>query len=622
MKHCSNRGPKLMKINMELKRFLPIFILLSLVFVCPQLVTAQKVRKVVIDAGHGGHDPGAVGRISKEKDITLSIALKTGKYIEENLSDVEVIYTRKTDVFVELYKRAKIANEAKADLFISIHCNANKSSSPYGAETYVMGLHKSEANLAVAQLENAAILLEEDYHVKYDGFDPNSPEGNIFFSMLQNAYLDQSLYLASNVQKHFKDRVNLFDRGVKQAGFLVLYKTTMPSVLIETGFISNSKEEKLLASDEGQNYIASAIFRAIKDYKKSFEKPAPLLAQKDITPEILVTDQKINATPTVSKETQKEPSEPKTSEVMVSGKNNSTVKPIEPKKKEVKPTQSKSSGAVKPELKIAKEKSTITESEKPSQIKPAEAKKEETTKAVSIELNKPADIRSPIDAENKLVIADPSTSESNIAELHNMPDTENDSVILKELQKTEPKTLKMEQDKDATELIKTINNDVVIKPANTEDLQTISKSDILAVDDKLSTDNIAENDNGETKETKENAHESVNIRSKVDSSVKKEEETLIDIDKPSGQSVVFKVQFLASKALLDMSSSEFKGLRNVSHYFHNGIYKYTYGNEVSYERATMLAKEIDIIGFNDCFIVAFKNNERISIEEAIRLQGK
>ena len=150
------------------------------------------------------------------------------------------------------------------------HCNANKSTSPCGAETYVMGLHKSEANLAVAQLENASILLEDDYHVQYEGFDPKSPEGYIFFSMLQNAYLDQ-LVLASNVQKHLKEKVNLFNRGVKQAGFWVLYKTTMPSILIETAFISNTIDERLLVSEDGQQKISNSIYQAVKDYKHAVE---------------------------------------------------------------------------------------------------------------------------------------------------------------------------------------------------------------------------------------------------------------------------------------------------------------------------------------------------------------
>ena len=268
---------------MGYKRGFLIFILLvGGLFIFRPHALAQKVQRVVIDAGHGGHDPGAVGSKSKEKDIALAIALKTGKLISENLKDVQVIYTRKTDVFVELYRRARIANEAKADLFISIHCNANQSKSPFGSESYVMGLHRSNANLAVAQLENAAILLEDDYHVQYDGFDPSSPEGYIFFSMLQNAFLDQSLHMASSVQKYFKSIVNLHDRGVKQAGFLVLYKTTMPSVLIETGFISNLDEEKLLMSEHGQNNIATSIYKAVSDYKSSVEKKTPLIASTDV----------------------------------------------------------------------------------------------------------------------------------------------------------------------------------------------------------------------------------------------------------------------------------------------------------------------------------------------------
>lgn len=257
---------------MSLKRIFLLFILLAMSNIFSLPATGQQVRKVVIDAGHGGHDPGALGKHSNEKDIALAIALKAGKLIEKNLRDVEVIYTRKTDVFVELYRRARIANEARADLFISIHCNANPSTSPYGAETYVMGLHRSNANLAVAQAENAAILLEDDYHVQYEGFDPGSPEGYIFFSMLQNAFMDQSLNLASGIQQHMRTGININDRGVKQAGFLVLYKTTMPSVLIETGFISNLKEEKVLNSADGQQRYAEAIFRAVKDYKQSVER--------------------------------------------------------------------------------------------------------------------------------------------------------------------------------------------------------------------------------------------------------------------------------------------------------------------------------------------------------------
>lgn len=252
-----------------MKRINFILIIILLLFTFGLNVFSQSgssVRTVVIDAGHGGRDPGAVGKHSYEKNINLSIALKLGKYIKNNMPDVRVIYTRKTDVLIPLHRRSKIANDNQADLFISIHCNSNNSSKIYGAETYVMGLHKSQDNLKVAQLENSSILKEDDYADYYEGFNPNSPEAYIIFSLYQNASLDHSLDLASKVQKQFKDRTGLRDRGVLQAGFLVLYRATMPGILVESGYISNAKDEKYLLSNDGQTYIASAIYRAIKDY--------------------------------------------------------------------------------------------------------------------------------------------------------------------------------------------------------------------------------------------------------------------------------------------------------------------------------------------------------------------
>lgn len=245
--------------------------LLAIVLALPGYSQYQ-IHRVVIDAGHGGKDPGALGLHSREKDIALAIALKTGEYIAKYLPDVEVIYTRKTDVFVELHKRAKIANDSKANLFISIHCNASKSASACGTETYVMGLHKSEANLEVAKLENAAILNEENFADMYEGFDPNQDEDYITLTMFQDASLDQSTMLADEIQRQFRERAKRKDRGVFQAGFLVLYRTTMPGVLIETGFISNPEDERYLKSEDGQAYIASAIFRSFKFYKEEMER--------------------------------------------------------------------------------------------------------------------------------------------------------------------------------------------------------------------------------------------------------------------------------------------------------------------------------------------------------------
>ncbi len=277
-------------IKFKVKGFSIYLILLLVSLTIANNVTSQnnseyKIRTVVIDAGHGGKDPGAVCKTGYEKDVVLSIALKLGAYIEENFKDVKVIYTRDTDVFVELYKRAKIANTNNADLFISLHANANESPKPYGSETYVMGLSKTSSNLAVAKKENAVVLKEDDYQAQYDGFDPNSVEGNIIFSLYQNMFLSQSLDFSDKVQTQFRERVSRHDRGVKQANFLVLWKTTMPSVLVEVGFISNPEEAKFLFSEQGQDYMASAIFRAFRDYKKSYEKTDEQTTEKIIPKE-------------------------------------------------------------------------------------------------------------------------------------------------------------------------------------------------------------------------------------------------------------------------------------------------------------------------------------------------
>jgi N-acetylmuramoyl-L-alanine amidase len=223
--------------------------------------------KVVIDAGHGGYDSGARGSVSKEKNITLAIALKTGQIINEFLPDIEVIFTRKSDVFVPLHRRADIANHNAADLFISIHCNSNTSPQPFGAETYVMGLHKTDENLEVAKTENMAILMEENYTENYDGFNPESDEDYILLNMFQHNSLEQSIHFSSLVQENLRLNTGLYDRGVKQAGFVVLYLTTMPGVLIETGFLSNPAEEQFLLNPENQNKIAEGIYTAIKAYK-------------------------------------------------------------------------------------------------------------------------------------------------------------------------------------------------------------------------------------------------------------------------------------------------------------------------------------------------------------------
>jgi len=223
---------------------------------------------LVIDAGHGGHDPGALGKKAKEKDINLNVALKLGKLVKDNCPDVKLVYTRTKDVFIPLNRRAEIANEAKANLFISIHTNSVAKGSPTGASTWTLGLAKSDANLDVAKRENSVILYEDDYRTSYAGFDPNSAESYIIFEFMQDNYMSQSVQLASLVQQEFKTTCKRRDQGVHQAGFLVLKASAMPSILVELGFISTPSEEQFLASEQGASTMAKGIFRAFKAYKE------------------------------------------------------------------------------------------------------------------------------------------------------------------------------------------------------------------------------------------------------------------------------------------------------------------------------------------------------------------
>lgn len=242
---------------------------------------------VVIDPGHGGNDPGAIGTRGKEKNINLNVARKLGRLIEDNCNDTEVVYTRKSDIFVPLHRRAEIANNAKANLFISIHTNAvaKKNSYVKGTETYTLGLHRTEENLEVAKKENSVILIEDDYKQRYAGFNPNSSESYIIFEFMQDKNMSQSVNFATLIQQNFKS-YNRIDKGVHQAGFLVLRETSMPSVLIELGYISNPSEETYLLSDKGTTDLANAIYRAFINYKGNSSKIKPTTVTSNTRQEI------------------------------------------------------------------------------------------------------------------------------------------------------------------------------------------------------------------------------------------------------------------------------------------------------------------------------------------------
>ncbi len=224
--------------------------------------------KVVLDPGHGGKDPGAMRGNFVEKKIVLDVALKVGELLQLD-KDIKVIFTRKTDVFVEVAERTRIANREKADVFVSIHVNAAKNTAAYGAETYIMGISKNEANLEVAKRENAVITLEDNYEKHYEGYDPNRPESLIGLTLMQEQFIKKSIDLASKIQVRFKNDVLRNDRGVRQGPFWVLHSALMPSILVELGFISNKEEGEYLNSEAGKNELAKAIARAIREYKKS-----------------------------------------------------------------------------------------------------------------------------------------------------------------------------------------------------------------------------------------------------------------------------------------------------------------------------------------------------------------
>ena len=314
---------------MELRRPHILYILICLwLLVSPSNVSSVWAKDfvVVIDAGHGGHDPGAIGKISKEKNINLKVALKLGNLIKQNCNDVKVVYTRSKDVFIPLDRRAEIANNAKADLFISIHTNALANNRTVkGASTWTLGLAKSDANLEVAKRENSVILYEDDYKTRYAGFNPNSAESYIIFEFMQDKYMEQSVHLASLVQKQFRHHCKRVDRGVHQAGFLVLKASAMPSILVELGFISTPEEERYLNTEEGSSTLAKGIYRAFLSYKREHEIRLTGSSRTALPNDDEVTDTEVAQIDSTESENEKPQNTPRTDKLVTEAK---TQRPI------------------------------------------------------------------------------------------------------------------------------------------------------------------------------------------------------------------------------------------------------------------------------------------------------
>jgi N-acetylmuramoyl-L-alanine amidase len=488
------------------------------------------IKIIVIDPGHGGKDPGCNGVTHKEKDVSLAVALKLGKLIEENFKDIKVIYTRTTDVFVELEDRAQIANKAKADLFLSIHCNAagkpviikdaktgkkrvktykNKKGKlvvvekpnpePFGSETYVMGLKNEEGKMKVATRENSVIFMEEDYEKKYGGFDPESEESYIIMSNYTSAYLIQSANLAVKIQEEYKDKAGRIDRGVHRQSIWVLWRTAMPSILTEIGYLTNPLEETFLGGKEGQDYMAKAIFRGFRKYKDDLEGN-----KKTYTDEIE------NQTPLEN----------------------------------------------------------------------------ENVKAGNIPGQKKKELDDELDEE--VVI-------SNTVSINNKADSlkmvRDKKRITDSLVAAEKKILELK--KDSLKLVK------VVQQKFKKD--SIEKLTVLMYKHKL--DSIAK-----SKQTV-----------KIDSAKKEIVEKPVKI---IDNKIVFKVQFVGSEVELDLTSRKYKDTKNPSYYKMKGLYKYTSGAFEKIKDAIEHQNFLREKGFKDCFVVAFKNGERMDVNEARKMTGE
>lgn len=562
---------KIKKYNILLKILLiPVLI----VFVFSSFYThkddpKRKVKIIVIDPGHGGKDPGCNGVSCKEKEVALAVALKFGKLIEENIKDVKVIFTRKTDVFVELEDRAKIANENNADLFISIHCNAagkpvmikdkktgkmrpktfknsrgklvvveTTNPEPYGSETYVMGLKNEEGKMKVAQRENSAMLLEDNYETKYQGFDPNSEESYIIMSNYTSSYVIQSAGLAMKIQEQYSKKAGRVDKGVHRQSIWVLWRTSMPSVLTEIGYLTNPQEEKFLGSEKGQTYIAACLFRAFRKYKDEQEG-----IKKTYDDEIENQVPLEKETYTISKE----PSKIDDSEE--EDKKDDTVKDDSVDKEKALAEQ---------KAKAEKEKKELEEAEKLAREKAQELARIEKMKADSL-------------AEAKKQQGKADELDKKYRQLITMADL----------------NLKNKNYNEATDLYQKAN-------AIKDNKDAYASKKIKEIEASTSSTSVKTNTVAEVKET---------------------EKPKTEVNK-SG--IVFKVQFAATDKEVD-TKTKFPNVQDVWFYKVGAVIKYTSGNYNSFSDASKQQAKLKDLGYKDCFVAAFKDGARMDINEAKKL---
>ncbi len=581
--------------NLKRLTFLPLgllFVFLFSSFHVPKI--GKGIKIVVIDAGHGGKDPGCNGATHNEKEVTLAIALKLGKLIEEKLKDVKVIYTRTTDVFVELEERAQIANRNNADLFISIHCNAaakyvtykdkkgktqyktwkdkkgkihrkeTVNPIPYGSETYVMGLKNEKGKMEVAKRENASMLLEDNYEKTYNGFDPNSDEAYIIMSLTTSAFVEQSAKFASYIQKEYKEKAGRIDKGVQRQSIWVLWRTAMPSILTEVGFLTNPIEEKFLGSDKGQTYLASSIFRALRNYKNEIENTNVSYSDEIEKLDPIENENKIfeREHPELINREENDKPENETNENTVADNDENyktLIKQADEKLKERKLQEAKT--MYREALKI--KSNDIYCNEKLTEIEKlnAEILTSEKNKQLAVEEQnklyqkqiKEADV---LFIEQKYALAKQKYQDALITK----PGERYPKIKLNDINELEKKPI---EHKDTAK--------------------------------KITANDIIKNYN-KTKKDSGQIIKSNNL-----------------------QEVTFKVQFASSEKELPLSVEYFKNTEQLWSYKMGAIFKYTSGNFKKLEEAVQHQSKLKNNGYKDAFVVAFKKDTRIDIKEALKI---
>lgn len=586
---------------------------------------SYKMKTIVIDAGHGGQDPGNVGtgrHKKKEKDIALDVALRVGRFINDLFPDIKVLYTRNTDVFIGLNERADVANKADADLFMSIHCNAAKNPEAFGAETFTLGLHKNDENLQVAMKENQAIFLEDDYESKYEGFDPNSPESIIALTIMQSAFLEQSLKVSASIQKQFKEKVGRKDRGVKQAGFLVLRRTTMPSILIELGFLTNVAEEDFLNSENGRIVMASAIFKGFKEYKERMEGGASV-GTKETAPK---TEQEpVAITKPEEKPALKEQPAPKPAE-----KAPVATKPAPDNTEAERIAKQKELDAAKAEqAKIAQQKKD-NEALKTTEAARLVAEKAEKEKALEAAKRKAVEDEKAVQADriHREAIAEQAKTEFAVR-LAEREKAKQDSTMKIHAEQREHRAQAEQQPKPV--VVKEQETAKAPVPDLSEKPLTPDEAELLYLEKrKLELEErIARIKGLETTATQEPEKEPQTTKVETPKPVSKPEEKPVVKEKPVAETpaaapasvdkgIVLSVQIMTAPSKLDVNSARFKG-EKVHHYMQDGVFKYVVGEWKSVQEATLQQRRLRQLGFDGAFVVAFKNGGRITLAEAREL---